>query len=76
MRRRLAGAAQSLRWYAGDLDELNAGGIGQLPGMGPGAQPHFDRHRSRVIRMRDAARDYSDDAQDVLGQFSSNISDR
>ena len=76
IRRRLADAVQSLSWYAGDLDDLNAGGIGQLPGMGPGAQPHFDRHHNRVIRMRDAARDYRDEAGDVLGQFSSNTSDR
>ena len=74
IRRRLADAVQSLGWYAGDLDDLNAGGIGQLPGMGPGAQPHFDRHRQRVIRMRDAARDYREEAGDALGQFSANIS--
>lgn len=76
IRRRLADAFQSLSWYAGDLDDLNAGGVGQLPGMGPGAQPHFDRHHNRVIRMRDAARDYREEAGEVLGQFSSNISDR
>jgi magnesium transporter len=76
IRRRLADAVQSLGWYAGDLDDLNAGGVGQLPGMGPGAQPHFDRHRQRVIRMRDAARDYREEAGDALGQFSANISGR
>jgi Mg2+ and Co2+ transporter CorA len=76
IRRRLADAVHSLGWYAGDLDDLNAGGVGQLPGMGPGAQPHFDRHYNRVIRMRDAARDYREEAGDVLGQFSANISDR
>ena len=76
IRRRLADAVQSLSWYAGDLDDLDAGGIGQLPGMGPGAQPHFDRHKGRVIRMRDAARDYREEAGDVLGQFSANISNR
>lgn len=76
IRRRLAGIVQSFGWYAGDLDDLNAGGIGQLPGMSPSAQPHFDRHHQRVIRMRDAARDYREEAADVLGQFSSNTSDR
>jgi magnesium transporter len=38
--------------------------------------PHFDRHRQRVIRMRDAARDYREEAGDVLGQFSASISSR
>ena len=76
IRRRLADAVQSLSWYAGDLDDLDAGGVGQLPGMGRGAQPHFDTHLRRVIRMRDAARDYREEAGDVLGQFSANISDR
>ena len=60
----------------GDLDDLDAGGVVQLPGMGPGAQPHFDRHHNRVARIRDAARDYREEAADVLGQFSDNVSDR
>jgi magnesium transporter len=75
-RRWLADAVQSLGWYTGDLDDLNAAGVAQLPGMGPGAQPHFDRHRQRVTRMRDAARDYREEAGDTLGQFSANISSR
>jgi len=74
IRRRLANVVQSLGWYAGDLADLNAAGVGQLPGLGPDAQPHFDRHHHRVIRMRDAARDYREEAGDVLGQFSANIS--
>ena len=76
IRRRLADVVQSLSWYAGDLDDLDAGGVGQLPGMGRGAQPHFDTHLRRVIRMRDAARDYREEAGDVLGQFSANIGNR
>jgi len=76
IRRRLADAVQSLGWYTGDLDDVNVAGVAELPGMGPGAQPHFDRHRQRVIRMRDAARDYREEAGDVLGQFSANISGR
>lgn len=76
MRRVLASAVQSLGWYTGDLEDLNAAGVAQLPGMGPGAQPHFDRHRQRVIRMRDAARDYREEAGDVLGQFSASVSSR
>jgi magnesium transporter len=76
IRHRLADAVQSLGWYTGDLDDVNVAGVTELPGMGPGAQPHFDRHRQRVIRMRDAARDYREEAGDVLGQFSANISGR
>ena len=36
IRRRLADAVQSLGWYAGDLDDLNAGGIGHAPRWVPG----------------------------------------
>jgi hypothetical protein len=28
---------QSLGWYTGDLDDLIAAGVAQLPGMGPGS---------------------------------------
>jgi magnesium transporter len=76
IRRRLADAVQSLGWYTGDLDDVNVAGVAGLPGMGPGAQPYFDRHRQRVIRIRDAARDYREEAGDALGQFSANISGR
>lgn len=76
IRHRLADAVQSLGWYTGDLEDLNAAGVAELPGMGAGAQPYFDGHRQRVIRMRDAARDYREEAGDVLGQFSANISSR
>ena len=76
MRRALASAVQSLGWYTGDLEDLNAAGVAQLPGMGPGAQSHFDRHRQHVTRMRDAARDYREEAGDVLGQFSASVSSR
>jgi magnesium transporter len=76
IRRRMAAAVHSLGWYSGDLDAFNAGGVAQLPCMGPGAQPHFDRHRQHVIRMKDAARDYREEAGDALAQFSANISSR
>ena len=76
IRRRLAHAVQSLGWYTGDLDDVNVAGVAELPGMGSAAQPYFDRHHQRVIRIRDAARDYREEAGDVLGQFSANISGR
>ncbi len=76
IRRRLADAVQSLGWYTGDLDDLIAAGIAQLPGMGPAAQPHLDRHRQRVIRLTDAAREYREEAREALGQYSENISGR
>jgi Mg2+ and Co2+ transporter CorA len=37
IRRRLADAVQSLGWYTGDLDDVIAAGVAQLPGLGPGA---------------------------------------
>jgi Mg2+ and Co2+ transporter CorA len=75
IRRILAEAVQGLTWYADDLADL-AGTVDQLPGSGPGAEAHFDRHQQRVVRMRDAAKDYRDEAKDALGQYSSNISNR
>jgi Mg2+ and Co2+ transporter CorA len=76
IRRRLADAVQSLGWYTGDLDDLIAAGVAQLPGLGPGAQGHLDRHRQRVVRLTDAAREYREEARETLGQYSQNISDR
>jgi Mg2+ and Co2+ transporter CorA len=44
--------------------------------MGPGAQEHLDRHRQRVLRLRDAAREYREEAREALGQLSATISNR
>ena len=76
IRRRLADAVQSLGWYTGDLDDVIAAGVAQLPGLGPGAQAHLDRHRQRVVRLTDAAREYRDEAREALGQYAQNISGR
>jgi magnesium transporter len=76
IRRRLAEAVQSLGWYAGDLDDVMAAGVAQLPGLGPGAQAHLDRHRQRVVRLTDAAREYREEARETLGEYSQNISGR
>ena len=76
IRRRLAEAVQSLGWYIGDLDDLNAAGVAELPGMSPAAQAHLDRHRQRVIRLTDAAREYREEAREALSQYSENISGR
>ena len=76
IRRRLADAAQSLGWYTGDLDDLIAAGTAQLPALGPNAQAHLDRHRQLVVRLKDAAREYREEARETLGQYSQNISDR
>ena len=76
IRRRLADAVQSLGWYTGDLDDVIAAGVAQLPVLGPGAQPHLDRHRQRVVRLTDAAREYREEAREALGQYSQNIAGR
>lgn len=73
---RLADAVHSLGWYTGDLDDVTAAGVAQLPCLGPGAQAHLDRHRQRVLRLTDAAREYREEAREVLGQYSQNISGR
>ncbi len=76
IRRRLADAVQALGWYTGDLDDLNTAGVAQLPGMGQAAQAHLDRHRQRVIRLTDAAREYREEAREALSQYAENISGR
>ena len=74
--RRLADAVRLLGWYTGELDDLSAAGIAQLPGLGPGAQDYLDRHRQRVVRLTGAARDYREEAREALGQYSQNIAGR
>ena len=76
IRRWLADAVQALGWYAGDLDDLIAADVTQLPGLGPGAQAQLDRHRQRVVRLTEAARDYREEAREALGQYSQNVSGR
>ena len=76
IRRRLADAVQSLGWYTGDLDDVIAADVAQLPVLGPGAQAHLDRHRQRVVRLTDAAREYREEAREALGEYSQNISGR
>lgn len=76
IRRRLADAVQALGWYTGDLDDLNTAGVARLPGMGQAAQAHLDRHRQRVIRLTDAAREYREEAREALSQYAENISGR
>jgi Mg2+ and Co2+ transporter CorA len=76
IRRRLADAVQSLGWYTGDLEDLSAAGVAQLPGMSPAAQAHLDRHRQRVIRLTEAAREYREEAREALSQYAENISGR
>jgi Mg2+ and Co2+ transporter CorA len=75
IRRTLSGAVRVLTWYGNDLDDF-AGNVDQLPGTGPGSEAHFDRHRQRVRRMRDAAKDYREEAKDALAQYSSNTTNR
>jgi len=69
IRRRLADAVQALGWYTGDLDDLNTAGVARLPGMGQAAQAHLDRHRQRVIRLTDAAREYREEAREALSRL-------
>jgi magnesium transporter len=76
IRRGLADAVQSLGWYIGDLDDVIAAGVAQLPVLGPGAQAHLDRHRQRIVRLTDAAREYREEARETLGEYSQNISGR
>jgi Mg2+ and Co2+ transporter CorA len=75
IRRTLTEFVQDLTWYYHDLEDLS-GTVEQLPGMGPGAGAHFDRHEQRVVRIREAASEYRDEAKDTLSEFSSSAADR
>jgi hypothetical protein len=66
---------QALTWYGSDLDDV-ATTFEQLPGMRRASAELFTRHRERVSRMRESARDYRDEAKDAIGQYASNTSNR
>jgi len=71
----LTDAIQELGWYAHDLEDI-AEMADELPGMHPGAQQHFDRHRRRVTRMQENARNIREQAKDALSHYSDSIPGR
>ena len=66
---------QEMGWYSHDLEEI-AETVDQLPGMRPGAKPHFERHRQRVTRMRENAKDIREQAKDALSHYSEFVASR
>ena len=75
IRRTLTEFDQGLSWYSGDLEDL-AEALPELPGMRPGTGTRFDRHQLRVARMREAVKDYREEAKDALAQEASNADSR
>ena len=71
----LTDAIQELGWYAHDLEDI-AEMVEQLPGMRPGAQQHFDRHRRRVTRMQENVRNIREQAKDALSHYSELVAGR
>jgi Mg2+ and Co2+ transporter CorA len=71
----LTDAIQELGWYAHDLEDI-AEMVDGLPGTRPDAQQHFDRHRRRVTRMQENARNIRDQAKDALSHYSESIAGR
>jgi Mg2+ and Co2+ transporter CorA len=69
IRRTLSEAFQALGWYAGDLSHV-AGGPAELLGAKAAAEPLLGNHHKHVALLRDAAKDYRDEAQDALGQVA------
>ena len=47
-----------------------------LPGMHPGAQQPFDRHRRRVTRMGENTRNVREQAKDALSHYSEAVAGR
>jgi magnesium transporter len=71
----LTDGIQELGWYAHDLEDI-AEMVDGLPGMRPGAQQHFDRHRRRVTRMQENARNIREQAKDALSHYSELVAGR
>ena len=71
----LTDGIQELGWYAHDLEDI-AEIVDGLPGMRPGAQQHFDRHRRRVTRMQENARNIREQAKDALSHYSQLVAGR
>jgi len=71
----LTDAIQELGWYAHDLEDITEM-VDALPGTRPGAQQHFDRHRRRVTRMQEGARNVREQAKDALSHYSELVAGR
>jgi magnesium transporter len=71
----LTDGIQELGWYSDDLEDL-AEMTDSLPIMGPDARVRFDRHRRRVTRMRDNAREQRVEAKDALEHYASIVAGR
>ena len=71
----LTDAIQELGWYAHDLEDITEM-VDALPGTRPGAQQHFDRHRRRVTRMQENAKNVREQAKDALSHYSEFVAGR
>jgi magnesium transporter len=71
----LTDGIQELGWHAHDLEDI-ADLVDGLPGMRPGAQQHFDRHRRRVTRMQENGRNIREQAKDALSHYSEFVAGR
>jgi magnesium transporter len=71
----LTDGIQELGWYGHDLEDI-ADMVDGLPGMRPGAQQHFDRHRRRVTRMQENTRNIREQAKDALSHYSELVAGR
>jgi magnesium transporter len=70
----LTDGIQELGWYSDDLESL-AEETDALPIIGA-AQGPFDRHRRRVIRMRENAREQRVEAKEALDHYASMVAGR
>jgi magnesium transporter len=71
----LTDGIQEFGWYSHDLEQI-AETVDQLPGMRPGGQQYFDRHRQRITRMRENGKDIREEARDALSHYSELVADR
>jgi len=71
----LTDGIQELGWYAHDLEDIAEMENG-LHGLPQGAQQYFDRHRRRVTRMQENARNIREQAKDALSHYSEFVAGR
>ena len=71
----LTNGIQELGWYADDLDNV-AEIPDSLPALGSDAHLRFDRHRRRVSRMSDNAREQRVETNQALDHYASVVAGR
>lgn len=71
----LTDGIQEFGWYLHDLEDI-AQDLHGLPGMRSDSHAHLERHRKRVTRMKENAREIREEAKDALSHYSASVAGR